>query len=55
MDEDKQVELTLLQFQHDQHQIMLKYMPDKLGSDAFKTEMLACVHKYTDAILEIFI
>ena len=55
MDEREQVELQLLQFQHDQHSVMQRYMPDKLGSDAFKAEMLALLRKHVDAVMEIFI
>lgn len=46
-EEQKMVRIFLLPFQQESNDIMKKYLPDKLGSDAFKAEMLALIDKYT--------
>jgi hypothetical protein len=54
MDNKERIITLLMQYQHDTNQIMQRYMPDKLGSDAYRAEMMALTDSYSNAILDIF-
>lgn len=47
------VKIALANFLKDTNDIMKKYMPDKLGSDAYRAEQVANFDKHVNELVEI--